>query len=192
MTLRPASSAFKSPAFFIVAARGEAPEAVANLPVAPRGAREVVARTLSGIRSFAPDSQASLKRYYDLYTTVNLSRLGFDEFHRIFPFHERTIEVLEALTINCQRDGVLVEIVRETLSADGSEPALLGADRLVMPADLLRSPAARLRIRAACLDQSFETYELALMRLSQMELSSRPNQPGQRCGEDAFSHQFRD
>ena len=150
------SRAFKSPAFFIIAARGEPPEGEAKLAVAANCAREVVAKTLSGIRGFAPDSEASLKRYYNLYLAANSTRLNFDEFHRIFPFHERTIEVLEALGRNCQRDGVLAEIVRETLCANGSEPPLLRAKRLVMPADLLRSSSARLRIRAAAFEQSLE------------------------------------
>ena len=165
------SRAFKSPAFFIIAARGEPPEGEAKLAVAPSCAREVVAKTLSGIRGFTPDSEASLRRYFNFYIAANFTRLNFEEFHSIFPFHERTIEVLEALGRNCQRDGVVAEIVRETLCANGSEPSLLRAKRLVMPADLLRSSSARLRIRAACVDQSFETYELAPMRLSQMELA---------------------
>jgi hypothetical protein len=169
--LAAATRSFKSPAFFIVATRGEPPEGIPELPVSAKGAREVVALTLSGIRGFAPNSDAPLKSYYDLYTAANATLLDFDEFQSIFPFHERTIEVLEALGRNSQREGVMAEIVRETLSTNGSEPPLLASHRLVMPADLLRSSAAKLRIRAASLEQSFETYELALMRLSQMELS---------------------
>ena len=168
--LATSSGAFGSPAFFIVAARGEPPAEVAKLPVAAKTAREVVAMTLGAIRSFAPNSEAPLKRYYHLYAAANHKVPEFDEFNMIFPFHERTIEVLGALARGSLREGVMAEIVKETLSANGSEP-LLEARRLVMPADLLRSSAARLRIRAASLDQSLESYELALMRLSQMELS---------------------
>ncbi|HTY54190.1 MAG TPA: hypothetical protein VMB26_03260, partial [Candidatus Binataceae bacterium] len=72
---------------------------------------------------------------------------------------------------DCQRDEILGEIIGETLCANGSETALLSSKRLVMPADLLRSSSARLRIRAACVDQSFETYELASLRLSRLELT---------------------
>jgi hypothetical protein len=164
------SRAFKSPAFFIIAARGEPLDPAAKLTVAPSCAREIVAKTLSGFRGFAPSSESSLQRYYDLYASANSTGLNFQEFRQIFPFHERTIEVLETLTRDCQRDGVLAEIVKETLCANGSEPPLLRASRLVMPADLLRSSSARLRIRAACVDQSFENYELAPTRIGAMGL----------------------
>lgn len=165
------SRALRSPVFFVVAARGESAAEENRLAVAASGAREVVANTLRGFRSFAPDSDASVRSYYNLYSAANFTRLNFEQFRSIFPFHERTIEVLEAIARDCQRDEVLDEIVKETLCANGAEPPLLSSRRLVMPADLMRSASARLRIRTVCVDQSFETCELAPILLSHMELS---------------------
>jgi len=165
------SRAFRSPVFFVVAARGEPAAQENRLAVAASGAREIVAKTLRDFRSFAPDSDAPVRSYYNLYSAANFTRLNLEQFRGIFPFHERTIEVLEAIGRDCLREEVLDEIVRETLCANGAEPPLLASRRLVMPADLMRSSAARLRIRTVCVDQSFETYELAPILLSHMELS---------------------
>src|SRR5216684_1982690 len=112
---------FKSPAFFMVATQGEAPESIAQLPVGPKGAREITALTLAALRNFSPASEPLLKSYFDLYAAANPTLLDIAEFQSIFPFHERTIEVLDAISRDSRRSGVIGEIIKETLTSNGSE-----------------------------------------------------------------------